>query len=75
MATKEQWEQYRDSLRDQIADERAFLEPLKGGTMWIGTRYANGEWVDITADHISRGEETIATLQAVLDKIEEDHLS
>ena len=59
---------YIESLKREIAECAAMLEPLETGKMHIGERHLGGPWQDCTQAQIDHLKRTIAMLQSIVDR-------
>lgn len=57
--------------KQQIEEERRFIEPLEKGTLYLKEKLASEiEWTDATQRHIEKGRTTIRMLEQLIAEIE-----
>lgn len=69
-APPQMWEAFFEWCRNEIAERKEELRPLRDGSGHVGRGY-QGQWVDITDARIAQIEREIASLENTIEEFKQ----
>ena len=69
--TRDAWAHFAKGLEDELADNQKWLDRFESGQMSLRERPEGSGWVDVTPEEIGKRKAIKASLEGVLEKVQE----